>query len=116
MSLLAPKSKLQCKKELPDSSVKYNTVNIEINEEDELVSMDGYDDCIVGIVEQFGKPPILCYDKLLVIQKMVGAGSSYEDAEEYFEYNQIGAYVGESTPCFLTPIPLEDLVSLDILK
>jgi hypothetical protein len=90
--------------------------NVEIHEEDEFISMDGYDDCIVGVVEQFGKPPILCYDKLLVIQKMVDAGSSYEDAEEYFEYNQIGAYVGESTPCFLTPASLGDLVDLDIVK
>jgi hypothetical protein len=116
MPLLARNQNNNVKKELPDSSVEYHTVNIETNEADEFMSMDGYDDCIVGVVEQFGKPPILCYDKLLMIQKMVGAGSSYEDAEEYFEYNQIGAYVGESTPCFLTPIPLEDLVSLDILK
>jgi hypothetical protein len=91
-------------------------MNVEINEENELICMDGYDDCIVGIVEQFGKPPILCYDKLLVIQKMINDGSSYEEAEEYFEYNQIGAYVGESTPCFLTPTSLKDLHDLGILQ
>ena len=27
---------------------------------------------------------------------------SYDEAEEYFEYNQIGAYMGDSTPCFVT--------------
>jgi len=91
-------------------------MNLNTDEQDELISMDGYDDCIVGIVEQFGKPSILCYDKLLVIQKMIDDGSSYEDAEEYFEYNQMGAYVGESTPCFLTPMSLGDLLALDILK
>ena len=91
-------------------------MNAEINEQDELISMDGYDDCIVGIVEQFGKPSILCYDKLLVIQKMVDDGASCEEAEEYFEYNQIGAYVGESTPCFLTPASCEDLRDLGILQ
>lgn len=91
-------------------------MSIEINEEDELMSMDGYEDCIVGIVEQFGKPPILCYNKLLVIQKMIDDGASSEEAEEYFDYNQIGAYVGESTPCFLTPMSLGDLLALDILQ
>jgi len=25
--------------------------------------MDGYDQCIAGVVEQFGRPPIVCYDK-----------------------------------------------------
>lgn len=91
-------------------------MSIEINEEDELMSMDGYEDCIVGIVEQFGRPPILCYNKLLVIQKMIDDGCSPEEAEEYFDYNQIGAYVGESTPCFLTPTSLGDLLALDILQ
>ena len=91
-------------------------MSIKINEQDELMCMDGYDDCIVGIVEQFGKPPILCYNKLLVIQKMIDDGSSYEEAEEYFEYNQIGAYVGEFTPCFLTPTSLENLHDLGILQ
>lgn len=91
-------------------------MSIEINEEDELMSMDGYEDCIVGIVEQFGRPPILCYNKILVIQKMIDDGASPEEAEEYFDYNQIGAYVGESTPCFLTPTSLDDLLALDILQ
>lgn len=91
-------------------------MSIKINEQDELMCMDGYDDCIVGIVEQFGKPPILCYNKLLVIQKMIDDGASYEEAEEYFEYNQIGAYVGEFTPCFLTPTSLENLHDLGILQ
>ena len=27
--------------------------------------------------------------------------TSYEDALEYYEYNQLGAYVGERTPGFL---------------
>ena len=91
-------------------------MSIEINEEDEFMSMDGYEDCIVGIVEQFGRPPILCYNKLLVIQKMVDDGASHEEAEEYFEYNQTGAYVGESTPCFLTPASSEELHDLGILQ
>jgi len=26
---------------------------------------------------------------------------TWEEAEEYFEFNQMGAWVGDSTPCFL---------------
>ena len=25
--------------------------------------MDGYDDCVVGVVERFGMEPIICYDR-----------------------------------------------------
>lgn len=68
----------------------------------DLLFMDGYDDCIVGVVERFGQPPILCYDKELVLLQIAkDSGMSEADAEEWFEYNQIGARMGESTPCFI---------------
>jgi hypothetical protein len=28
------------------------------SEENSFMSMDGYDDCLIGVVEQFGRPPI----------------------------------------------------------
>jgi len=71
----------------------------------QLITMDGFDDCIAGIVEQFGKPPIVCYDKEKVISKMVNNdGVSVDEAEEYWAFNQVGAWVGENTPCFITKI------------
>jgi hypothetical protein len=69
---------------------------------DDILLMDGYDDCVVGVVEQFGRPPIVCYDRELVIRKLMEDGMTQEEAEEFFEFNQIGAWVGERTPCFLT--------------
>ena len=39
-----------------------------------------------------------------VIKKLKESGMSYEDAVEFWEYNQIGAYVGENTPCFIERI------------
>lgn len=68
---------------------------------DEMMMMDGYDDCIVGIVEQFGRPPIVCYDKDRVLKKLQKGGMSQEEAEEYWSFNQIGAWVGDHTPCFI---------------
>lgn len=67
-----------------------------------MLVMDGYDDCIVGIVERFGQPPIVCYDRDKVIKAHMKEGMDYEEAEEFFEFNQIGAWLGESTPCFIT--------------
>jgi hypothetical protein len=61
-----------------------------------------YDKCIVGVVVSFGKPPVVCYDKQLLLDTMVEHGmEGWEEALEYFEFNVLGAYVGESTPVFL---------------
>jgi hypothetical protein len=66
-----------------------------------LTKMDGYDDCLLGVVLRFGQPPILCYDRTKVLDKLVAGGMTHEDAVEWFEFNQIGAWVGDTTPCFL---------------
>ena len=70
-----------------------------------LLKMDGFDDCIAGVVERFGQEPIVCYDKSKVIDQMISEGMTEEEAVEFFEYNQIGAWVGERTPCFLISQP-----------
>ena len=70
--------------------------------DEDLLKMDGYDDCIIGVVERFGGDSYILYDRELVLEKLQkGGGMSYEDALEYYEYNQLGAYVGERTPGFL---------------
>ena len=60
--------------------------------------MVGYDECIVGVVEKNGVSPSLCYDKSKILKKLMKDGMSEEDAIEFFEYNQLGANLGESTP------------------
>ena len=70
----------------------------------ELLTMDGFDDCIVGVAEGFEISPkvVYCTDK--VINKlMTHHGMTEEEAVEYFNFNQKGAYVGEYTPLFLCP-------------
>lgn len=71
-------------------------------EEHELLTMDGYDDCIVGIVERYGQNPIVCYDKEKLICQLQSEGCDRDEAIEFFYFNQIGAYMGHSTPCFLS--------------
>jgi hypothetical protein len=64
--------------------------------------MDGYDNCIIGIVDRFGQPPIICYDRAKVIEKLMADGMTEEEAEEFWSFNQIGAWMGPRTPCFLS--------------
>ena len=67
----------------------------------ELVLADGFDDCIVGIGRQFTRTFVV-YDYEKVIKKLKKRdGMSDEEAVEWFEFNVVGAWVGESTPVFL---------------
>ena len=70
--------------------------------EDEMMKMDGYDDCIVGIVERFGMEPVVCYDKDKVLKRLREDGMDYDEAIEFYAYNQLGAWVGDRTPCFIS--------------
>jgi len=73
----------------------------------EALVADGFDDCIIGICERFGQEPIVAYDKDKMLQKMVDDGMEYEDAVEHFNFNIIGAWIGETTPCFIEVVPDE---------
>lgn len=68
----------------------------------EAMIMPGYDDCILGVALQFGKPTCIAYDKDKVINRLMkNDGMSHEDAYDWFEYNMLGSYVGEATPVFI---------------
>jgi len=70
--------------------------------DDDILFMDGFrDDCIVGIGIRFGQEPIIMYDYDKVIAQLMEEGLTEEDAIEWFDYNIIGAWVGERTPGFI---------------
>lgn len=68
-----------------------------------LLFMDpvAYDEAIIGVAEGFGGLTKVAYDYDKVIQVNMKLGMKYEEAIEWFDYNQIGAYVGEHTPVFI---------------
>ena len=65
----------------------------------DLLKLDGFDDAIMGVVQRIGLQAI-CYDTHKVIEILM-KDMSEEDAWDYYSYNMLGAYVGESTPVFL---------------
>jgi len=70
----------------------------EFNED--ALSIDGYDDCIIGICEMFGRPPLIAYDRKKIIDKLA-EDMTIDEAEEYFEFNIVGGWMGENTPVFI---------------
>lgn len=69
---------------------------------DELMFADGFDDCILGICERMGQDPIVAYDYEKILDRLMAQGMDYMDAVEHFNFNIIGAWVGDLTPCFIT--------------
>jgi hypothetical protein len=69
--------------------------------DEELIKMDGYDDCIIGVGTRCGFDDILVYDTQKIINKLMQDNLTYEEADEYMHFNMIGAYVGERTPIFV---------------
>lgn len=66
----------------------------------ETVVYPEFEHCVVGFVERIGQPPVIAYDRALVLDVL--RADLGDDAEEYFDYNVLGAYVGPFTPCFIT--------------
>jgi hypothetical protein len=89
-----------------DSTVTLTERLLDLGIESALI-MDGFDDCVVGVLERFGQEEaIVLYDKDKVIQQLMDEGcDSYEGALEYYEFNQLGGWHGEKTPGFLVKLP-----------
>lgn len=66
-----------------------------------------FDQCIVGVAHRCGMDPVAVYDEAKVINALVDAGMTPDEACEWFDFNIAGAYVGEKTPLFLTKVVAE---------
>lgn len=68
----------------------------------ELLFLEGFDAAIIGVGRRCGQPDIVAYDvdKIIAIL-MKDHGMSEEDANEFYEFNIAGAWVGDDTPVFI---------------
>lgn len=66
----------------------------------EILIADGFEEAFLGVADQFTLP-IAVFDREKCIE-ILSRSMSEEEAEEYFDFNVQGAYVGEHTPAFLT--------------
>ncbi len=66
------------------------------------LKVDGHDDAIIGMGNSFGRHHVLVYDSEKIIQKLMKRDKmTYEEAEEFFEYNIVGSYNGLGMPIFV---------------
>jgi len=70
---------------------------------DDVLLADGFEEAFIGMCTRFGMEPVAAYDRDKCLEVLVQRdGMSYEEAVEYFDFNVIGAWVGDQTPVFLT--------------
>ena len=67
---------------------------------DRLLFMDGFDEAIIGVSDNF-REPVVVYSRKKCIE-ILCREMDYMEAVEYFDYNVAGAYVGELTPIIVS--------------
>jgi|TARA_Y100000592_G_scaffold91453_1_gene151641 formylmethanofuran dehydrogenase subunit E len=72
---------------------------MEILEEEECLTADGFDDALVGCT--YGANVVAVYDINKMIEILMEEGTNYDDAVEFLDYNVVGAYLGEKTPLYI---------------
>ena len=76
-----------------------------LDEDQEVLLADGYEDAFIGISFQTGNPPHAVYDRKKCIDILVADGMDEEEADEYFVYNVQGTrYDGVAMPAFLVTL------------
>ena len=66
------------------------------------IILDGLDDAIIGIVEEFGNGPRILYSKPKIINILCERDlMTQSEAEEFYDYNILGLYAGEQNAVFL---------------
>lgn len=71
----------------------------------EALTMDGFDDAIIGLARRCGQPDLVAYSyKMMIDVMMTRDKCTFEEAQEYIEFNCVGAWMG-----LMTPIIVEDL-------
>jgi len=76
------------------------------NEENEKppLKVDGYDEAIIGLGRKFNQNFYIYDEKKIIKQLIEKDGLTEEDANEHFNYNILGSYVGEGTPIFMMDV------------
>jgi len=70
--------------------------------EDDILQIDGYDQAIIGVGERCGQPPVLVYDVDKLMKILREDMPDDDDAQEWFDFNIAGAWLGDKTPILLT--------------
>lgn len=63
---------------------------------------DNFDKAIIGVSEpRGGDDPLIVYDGRMIVELLMEDGMDEIEAQEYYEYNISGAWMGKQTPLYV---------------
>ena len=69
--------------------------------DDKILFADGFEGALIGWAYRFKDGPLALYDREKCLKILIKRdGMAPEDAEEFFEFNTLNAWVGPRTPVF----------------
>ncbi len=72
---------------------------------------DGFDDAYIGQARRCGQPTLAAFSVKKCIRILIDRdGMDYEEAVEFFEFNIVGAWMGEGTPVWIDDLEEDDAV------
>ena len=75
-----------------------------------MLKWDGFDNAIVGVGERNNTDSMIVYDYDKMVKVLVTRDDmSYEEAEEYIEFNIVGAWIGDTTPIIVTKKSIKEI-------
>ena len=75
-----------------------------------MLKWDGLDNAIIGVGERNNTDSMIVYDYNKMVKILVTRDDmSYEEAEEYIDYNIVGAWIGDTTPIIVTKKNIEEI-------
>tara|TARA_R110002060_G_scaffold22317_4_gene30231 strand:- start:1506 stop:1796 length:291 start_codon:yes stop_codon:yes gene_type:complete len=74
---------------------------------------DGLEDAFIGYFQRVGKPKVAVYDYEKCLKVLIDRdGMSDSEADEYLQFNTVGAWVGEGTPAFMYKTDIDSFSEL----
>ena len=75
-----------------------------------MLKWDGFDNAIIGVGERCTTDSMIVYDYNKMVKILVTRDDmSYEEAEEYIDFNIVGAWIGDTTPIIVTKKNIEEI-------
>lgn len=76
------------------------------------LKFDGLDDAIIGFCTQGPTNARIAYDYDRIVEILVSQGMTEDEANEFAEFNIVGAWVGEGTPVVVTLMSPEETLEM----
>jgi len=77
-----------------------------------MLAADGFAEAFIGVGYRCGQTEVAVYSIPLAVDILVREGMKPEEAMEYLEFNTLGAWVGDETPLWVSPMSMKEYLEV----